>query len=945
MIKSSSIPATNPHVPNGHLALQKRQFVVSPPVLSARHTGSRATPLGSTPASSFSTKKNVNCGGSRLGPVRCEAAPSPLPGGPIGGGGGGVGASDSLKRAAREFFSASQGHHGRHGGHGGHGGDHGLHPTTNSTHITAPHSAATPAAAPLDSRVEDAVAAHGGDYLAKDEDAAWSALIEGLASRQSAGRRNDPLSAAVLESNILPEIALCVDADGDVRVDVSAAEAMASPLSSSPSAAAADPSRSAPADRLILLRPDKNTGVDGMAGAATTTATAATATAGPAVVTAALVNGKSSKSPAVAPNSVIGPSSLSQSAAAGAGDAGSSGGMGGNDGNSSMRRGAVSSTSVTAGPLSATAVSTRDGSSTAAPDGAAAVRATVTTQQRAGGEQAGQQGLGIIPFLKGKNILITGATGFLAKALVEKILREQPDVGQLYLLIQPRGDTTAHHRLTSQVIPSAIFAHLKQRHGEGYEAFMGGKLTAVDGNIGEEHLGLSAVTMAALADKVDFIINSAATTDFDARYDVALNINTLGPRRLLAFAKQCRHLQLLLHVSTAYVNGKRKGRAMERAFTPGDTIAAEMLAPGPHSTPAAAAAAAAKAAAAAGIPALDVDGEVAFAHRERAAVEAAAVARGASKDEVAAAVNAHMSALGRARAQVFGWQDAYVLSKAMGEMALGEQCRGGECGEGDEDVGVVPVVVVRPSIVESALCEPMAGWMEGMRMADPILMAYGKGAMAGFLAYGVADIIPVDFVVNAIIAVAAGNAKLPPQGSNHSSPSSTSSPSGFHLPCVYHVTTSVANPLHVKTIADAATEHFAAKPMKQKDGSPIAVAPARVFRFPPLFLLDLWIRYQLPMLVMKLFPRKGTATARRTTIMMKTIESLMHFAKIYSPYTTYEAQFDSSNTEDLFAKMSLEEQQKFDFNVRNINWHNYMCNVHIPGLRKFVLKGRGSKDL
>lgn len=34
------------------------------------------------------------------------------------------------------------------------------------------------------------------------------------------------------------------------------------------------------------------------------------------------------------------------------------------------------------------------------------------------------------------------------------------------------------------------------------------------------------------------------------RYDVALNINTQGPRRVLDFAKRCPKLQLFLHVST-----------------------------------------------------------------------------------------------------------------------------------------------------------------------------------------------------------------------------------------------------------------------------------------------------------------------------------------------------------------------------------------------------------
>lgn len=55
------------------------------------------------------------------------------------------------------------------------------------------------------------------------------------------------------------------------------------------------------------------------------------------------------------------------------------------------------------------------------------------------------------------------------------------------------------------------------------------------------------------------------------------------------------------------------------------------------------------------------------------------------------------------RAKLFGWQDTYVFSKAMGEMLL------------DSLRGDIPVVVLRPSVVESTLAEPFPGWMEGIR--------------------------------------------------------------------------------------------------------------------------------------------------------------------------------------------------------------------------------------
>lgn len=46
----------------------------------------------------------------------------------------------------------------------------------------------------------------------------------------------------------------------------------------------------------------------------------------------------------------------------------------------------------------------------------------------------------------GKNILITGATGFMGKVLVEKLLRSCPDVKGLYLLIRSKRGLTPEVR-------------------------------------------------------------------------------------------------------------------------------------------------------------------------------------------------------------------------------------------------------------------------------------------------------------------------------------------------------------------------------------------------------------------------------------------------------------------------------------------------------------------
>lgn len=39
--------------------------------------------------------------------------------------------------------------------------------------------------------------------------------------------------------------------------------------------------------------------------------------------------------------------------------------------------------------------------------------------------------------------------------------------------------------------------------------------------------------------------------------------------------------------------------------------------------------------------------------------------------------------------------------------------------------------------------------------------------------------------------------------------------------------------------------------------------------------------------------------------------------------------------------MSEEEKRKFGFDVGSIDWKEYITKVHIPGLRRHVMKGRG----
>ena len=65
--------------------------------------------------------------------------------------------------------------------------------------------------------------------------------------------------------------------------------------------------------------------------------------------------------------------------------------------------------------------------------------------------------LSVVESFAHKRVLITGVTGFLGKAILEKILRETPDVSRVYLLVRSSTSLSAHERCMADVFDSSLF--------------------------------------------------------------------------------------------------------------------------------------------------------------------------------------------------------------------------------------------------------------------------------------------------------------------------------------------------------------------------------------------------------------------------------------------------------------------------------------------------------
>ena len=509
----------------------------------------------------------------------------------------------------------------------------------------------------------------------------------------------------------------------------------------------------------------------------------------------------------------------------------------------------------------------------------------------------------IVDNLQGRRIAITGTTGFVGTALVERLLYAVPDC-QVVLLIRNGRRTPARERMRREILKNDAFNRLRARLGDRFDAEMAERITVVAGDVGTDGLGLSPVDAQTFA-SCDVIIHSAASVSFDSPLDSAVEVNLLGPTRIAQLLQSLgplapRGYPHLVAVSTCYVAGNRRGHAPE-----------ELVSAGPFDI------------------GLDWRKEVAAARRLRGDCEAASRApeiltrfRHEARQELGAAgapalaekteqnrerwVKDQLVQAGRSRAASVGWPDAYAFTKALGEQAL------------TESKGDVPVSIVRPSIIESALAEPSPGWIRGFRMAEPVIISYARGLLNEFpgVPEGTVDVIPVDFVVAAIIAVAA----LGPD----------------EAPAITQVASGSANPLKYRTLVDNVRDWFTANPIYDSQGQPIVVAD---WKFPGRGRVEKQLTRAQSLInrterALQSLPLRGTQAAwtarledRRTDV-----ERALEYVQLYGLYTECEAIYRVDNLLSIHDRLDENDRREFCLDPRVVDWPTYISTIHLPSV-------------
>ncbi|KAF6206838.1 hypothetical protein GE061_018074 [Apolygus lucorum] len=157
----------------------------------------------------------------------------------------------------------------------------------------------------------------------------------------------------------------------------------------------------------------------------------------------------------------------------------------------------------------------------------------------------------ILSFYKDKNVFITGASGFVGRLLIEKLLRVC-EVKKLYILVRAKKGTNPRERLQS-IFQVPVMDKLRSIRPDFMDS-----LELIEGDCSLPNLGINDHDRAILIENVNVVFHGAATVNFEEPLKRATAINVTGTRDMANLCQEIKNLDAFVHISTIFCNCPRR---------------------------------------------------------------------------------------------------------------------------------------------------------------------------------------------------------------------------------------------------------------------------------------------------------------------------------------------------------------------------------------------------
>src|SRR5215470_8245675 len=115
--------------------------------------------------------------------------------------------------------------------------------------------------------------------------------------------------------------------------------------------------------------------------------------------------------------------------------------------------------------------------------------------------------------LRGKNILLTGASGFVGKVWLCMALSRIPEIGKIHVVLRRKAGQTPHQRLERMINSSPVFKALHETYGAELPEFLNQHLRVIEGDVSADNFGFAEETISGLSGIVDLVLNCAGLVD------------------------------------------------------------------------------------------------------------------------------------------------------------------------------------------------------------------------------------------------------------------------------------------------------------------------------------------------------------------------------------------------------------------------------------------------